>query len=269
VRITLSLMVSVTISGCFSGAQLTPKADDGWPAPIANRCNADTDCADGSYCSFTVSPCAYDGSGLYFGTLNQGSCLPNRDQTPCHTSDDCSEEAICFEAQEPITECTRDAPCDAGSCEIIPGPMQQDCAPIGCAVSYPPHSRSYPCICPRNYCPGAGGLTGCVITLVDSWTDFGSVAVGATATRTLKIYDTGTQACFLTGLTLVPQCSSAFSLPNGPIVAQHLSVVGVGGTFPISVDFVIAFTPPTVGTFTCALDLEGLGGPSFSGEGVE
>ena len=129
--------------------------------PDAGLCSDDSQCGSGFYCNFTVTDCPFDAGNVPFATVNNGSCLPAGGLSStgaCQTGDDCPESELCFGSPPwggpPSDEfyCTRDAPCDAGLCGNIPGPMEPHC-PVGCTAVAVPHTRDYFCVCDGNACP--------------------------------------------------------------------------------------------------------------------
>lgn len=76
--------------------------------------------------------------------------------------------------------------------------------------------------------------------------DFGAVAPGATATRTVTISNTGDAPLRVSGITLTPDAGS-FAQPNPNPCANK--DIGVG----VSCAFTVTFTPPASGTVTTTL----------------
>jgi hypothetical protein len=119
--------------------------------------------------------------------------------------------------------------------------------------------------------PDDSAETDCSLRIEPFPLDFGSVVIGSTKTRGFTFTDTGTSECLVSDISLAAGCSTAFSMPEGPIVSQRLSPPGQSSAFPNSINFVIAFTPPSVGTFDCSLqafDVAGRGS-QLKGQGIE
>ncbi len=161
-------------------------------------------------------------------------------------------------------ECTREAPCGAGTCGVTTGPPPPTC-PNGCTAAFPPHSRRYPCICADNACrvpkPDAGTVQGmdsgsfetpCSYTIAPNPINFDFVRCGEMLTFPLTIIDVGPGACLVTGWALT--CSDGggpFNLTGG-ISSQRLSPPD-GGPFPSQLTVAVAFDcTPAAGPFNCA-----------------
>jgi hypothetical protein len=229
----------------------------------AGLCTDDSQCPGSDYCDFTVTLCPYDGGPVFFGILNAGTCLPNINQASCHTGDECAEAAQCFTTpvfSAPGVECTREAPCDAGTCGVTTGPLQPSC-PDGCTAAFPPHSRQYPCICTGNTCnvpePDAGSGT-CSYIMTTTSLDNLNLTSCEEVRLPVVFQDVGSGEC---DFNIGVGCGGDGFPLVGVLSTPSNDLSPPGGPLPNSLTLQLLFDCSTVdaGPFNCYFDVEANG----------